>query len=122
MKRLLALCVLAAVLTLSGGDPAPAQERRLVMDVVQEVCKILLNETTQVTACQAETMASGPHYQMVIHGRFSAHGAQVMCQETAREVSHLANRLNADPVLPWHVHIHTPYTGNHPLVRCRMYR
>ena len=40
------------------------------------------------------------YYRMVIHGRFSAHGAQVMFQETAREVAALADRLNVDPVLP----------------------
>ena len=75
-----------------------------------------------MTACRAETVASDPSYRMVIHGRFSSHGAQVMFQETAREVAALADRLNADPVLPWRVQVHSPYTGDHPLAACWMYR
>ena len=122
MRKMIMVSILAAVCTLTSGQPAPAQERRLVMAVVQEVCKMLLNETTQVTACRAETVASDPSYRMVIHGRFSANGAHVMCQETAREVAALADRLNANPFLPWRVQVHSPYTGDHPLAACWMYR
>lgn len=105
--------------------PAPIskpQPRVYVTDVVDHVCRILLDETMQVTGCHTEAVPSGPSYRMVIHGRFSAAGAQVMCQETAREVGKLAERLQAHPVLKWRVQVHSPYTGDHPLAACWMYR
>ena len=102
---------------------APKQKPRVyVAAVVDQVCRILLDETTQVTQCYAETVPSDPSYRMVIHGRFSANGAHVMCQETAREVGALAERLKAKPVLKWRVQVHFPYTGDHPLAACWMYR
>ncbi len=101
----------------------PKQKRRVyVTAVVDQVCRILLTETTQVTQCYTETVPSDPSYRMVIHGQFSANGAQVMCQETAHQVGDLADRLNANPVLPWRVQVHSPYTGDHPLAACWMYR
>ena len=101
--------------------PTP-KPRVYVTAVVDQVCRILLNETTQVTQCYTETVPSGPSYRMVIHGRFSAAGAQVMCHETAREVGELAERLQAYPVLKWRVQVHSPYTGSYPLAACWMYR
>ena len=112
-------------------DTAPKKQDVPVSDVVYVMCHGI-KQKWGAEECYPDLNLSKPNW-MVIRIDTSTEGwlgpdwneaelARIVCQGAVQGVTSLAKRRGAKAHKEWQVRIHTPFTGDHPIATCWMYR
>lgn len=98
----------------------PAKQEIYISSVVDAVCGTLIDQGI-ATECHSALNFTTANW-MVVRGHTSVAEASSVCHAVVDGVTKLAKNIGAKARSEWQVRIHTPFTGDHPIATCWMYR
>ena len=101
------------------AQPAEKQEV-YISRVVDVVCGNLIDQGI-VTECYSDLNFTTANW-MVVRGDVSVVEANSVCHAFVQGVRTLAGKVGAKAHSEWQVRVYTPFTGEHPIATCWMYR
>ena len=98
-----------------------AEKREVyISSVVDAVCGSFIDQGI-VTECHSDLNFTTANW-MVVRGHVSVAEADSVCRAFVQGVRTAAERVGAKARREWQVRVHTPFTGEHPIATCWMYR
>ena len=98
----------------------PEKQEIYISSVVDAVCGTLIDQGL-VTECYSDLNVTTANW-MVVRLNISVAEASSLCHGIVRNVTKLAKNVGAKDRREWQVRVYTPFTGEHPIATCWMYR
>lgn len=100
--------------------PTPAKREVSVLDVIGGACRGLIDQGI-VTECYYDINMTTANW-VVVRGHVSVSEAGPVCQAVVTGMRRLAEKFKVKALGEWQVRVYTPFTGDHPIATCWMYR
>ena len=100
--------------------PAPTKREVSVLDVISGACRGLIDQGI-VIECDYDINMTTANW-VVVRGHVSVSEAGPVCQAVVTGMRRLAEKFKAKALGEWQVRVYTPFTGDHPVATCWLYR